>query len=295
MIKKKLDVFSLIKSEIEVLKKSGSETASLDCRLLLSYVLEKKSTLYTHENVYITEDQIKKFKVLISERSLGKPVSRIINKRNFWKRDFKLNEEVLDPRQDTEVLITAVLKYYSNIFDKLDILDLGSGSGCIGLSLLEELKNSNVSFLDVSKKSLEIVKINATEYNLEHRSAYFQLNWNSKNWDSDLLKFRNKSKFDIIVTNPPYIPTDEIKSLQREVKYFDPFVALDGGLDGLMAYKTIFSKFNRILKNSSKIFVEIGIGQKEMVIKIGYENNLLLLGYEKDLSGIVRVIVFMTK
>ena len=295
MIKKKLDVFSLIKSEIEVLKKSGSETASLDCRLLLSYVLEKKSTLYTHENVYITEDQIKKFKVLISERSLGKPVSRIINKRNFWKRDFKLNEEVLDPRQDTEVLITAVLKYYSNKFDKLDILDLGSGSGCIGLSLLEELKYSNVSFLDVSKKALEIVKINAAEYNLENRSEYFQLNWNSKNWDSDLLKLRNKSKFDIIVTNPPYIPTDEIKSLQREVKYFDPFVALDGGLDGLMAYKTIFSKFNRILKNSSKIFVEIGIGQEEMVIKIGYENNLLLLGYEKDLSGIVRVIVFMTK
>ncbi|MDA9807077.1 peptide chain release factor N(5)-glutamine methyltransferase [Alphaproteobacteria bacterium] len=295
MIKKKLDVFSLIKSEIEVLKKSGSETASLDCRLLLSFVLEKKSTLYTHENVYITDDEIKNFKVLISERSLGKPVSRIINKRNFWKRDFKLNEEVLDPRQDTEVLITAVLKYYSNIFDKLDILDLGSGSGCIGLSLLEELKNSNVSFLDVSKKSLEIVKINATEYNLEHRSAYFQLNWNSKNWDSDLLKFRNKSKFDIIVTNPPYIPTDEIKSLQREVKDFDPFVALDGGLDGLMAYKTIFPKFNRILKNGSKIFVEIGMGQEDMVIKIGYENNLLLLGYEKDLSGIVRVIVFMTK
>ena len=295
MIKKKLDVFSLIKSEIEVLKKSGSETASLDCRLLLSYVLEKKSTLYTHENVYITDDEIKKFKVLISERSLGKPVSRIINKRNFWKRDFKLNEEVLDPRQDTEVLITAVLKYYSNIFDKLDILDLGSGSGCIGLSLLEELKYSNVSFLDVSKKSLEIVKINATEYNLEHRSAYFQLNWNLKNWDSDLLKFRNKSKFDIIVTNPPYIPTDEIKSLQREVKDFDPFVALDGGLDGLMAYKTIFPKFNRILKNGSKIFVEIGMGQEDMVIKIGYENNLLLLGYEKDLSGIVRVIVFMTK
>ena len=295
MIKKKLDVFSLIKSEIEVLKKSGSETASLDCRLLLSYVLEKKSTLYTHENVYITDDEIKNFKVLISERSLGKPVSRIINKRNFWKRDFKLNEEVLDPRQDTEVLITAVLKYYSNKFDKLDILDLGSGSGCIGLSLLEELKYSNVSFLDVSKKSLEIVKINATEYNLEHRSAYFQLNWNSKNWDSDLLKFRNKSKFDIIVTNPPYIPTDEIKSLQREVKDFDPFVALDGGLDGLMAYKTIFPKFNRILKNGSKIFVEIGMGQEDMVIKIGYENNLLLLGYEKDLSGIVRVIVFMTK
>ena len=295
MIKKKLDVFSLIKSEIEVLKKSGSETASLDCRLLLSFVLEKKSTLYTHENVYITDDEIKNFKVLISERSLGKPVSRIINKRNFWKRDFKLNEEVLDPRQDTEVLITAVLKYYSNIFDKLDILDLGSGSGCIGLSLLEELKNSNVSFLDVSKKSLEIVKINATEYNLEHRSAYFQLNWNSKNWDSDLLKFRNKSKFDIIVTNPPYIPTDEIKSLQREVKDFDPFVALDGGLDGLMAYKTIFPKFKRILKNGSKIFVEIGMGQEDMVIKIGYENNLLLLGYEKDLSGIVRVIVFMTK
>jgi release factor glutamine methyltransferase len=295
MIKKKLDVFSLIKPEIEVLQKSGSETASLDCRLLLSHVLERKSTVYTHENIYITDNEIKKFKLLISERSLGKPVSRIIKKRNFWKRDFKLNEEVLDPRQDTEVLITAVLKYYSNIFDKLDILDLGSGSGCIGLSLLEEFKFSKVSFLDISKKSLEIVKTNANEYNLEHRTEYFQLDWNSKNWDSDLLKYRNKSKFDIIVTNPPYIPTDEINSLQREVKDFDPIIALDGGFDGLMAYKTIFPKFNRILKNGSKVFVEIGMGQEDMVIKMGHENNLLLLDYEKDLSGIIRVIVFMTK
>ena len=295
MIRKKHDVFDIIKPEIELLKKSGCNTPGLDCRLLLAHVLKLERTVYTHENIYVTDDELKKFKELILDRSCGKPVSRIINKRSFCKRDFQLNEETLDPRQDSEILISVVLNYYSNELEKLEILDLGAGSGCLGLSLLEELKSSRVSFLDISKKSLEIIKMNASQFNLDKRSEYFQLDWNSNGWDSFLHNYRNNSKFDIILSNPPYIPTNEIKFLQKEVKEFDPLTALDGGLDGLLAYKTIFPRLKNLLNNSAKVFIEIGKGQEEMVTKIGSENNLSFLGYEKDLSGIVRVLIFEFK
>ena len=218
MIRKKHDVFDIIKPEIELLKKSGCNSPSLDCRLLLAHVLKLDRTVYTHENIYVTEDELKKFKELIIDRSCGKPVSRIINKRSFWKREFQLNEEALDPRQDSEILISAVLKYYTNELEKLEILDLGAGSGCLGLSILEELKFSRVSFLDISKKSLEIIKINASQLNLDERSEYFQLDWSKNGWDSNLLNYRNDSKFDIILSNPPYIPTNEIKFLQKRLK-----------------------------------------------------------------------------
>ena len=295
MIKKKHDVFDIIKPEIELLKKSGCNSPSLDCRLLLAHVLKLDRTVYTHENIYITEDELKKFKELIIDRSCGKPVSRIINKRSFWKREFRLNEEALDPRQDSEILISSVLKYYTNELQKLEILDLGAGSGCLGLSILEELKSSRVSFLDISKKSLEIIKINASQLNLGERCDYFQLDWNKNGWDSLLLNYRNDSKFDIILSNPPYIPTNEIKFLQKEVKEFDPLIALDGGLDGLLAYKTIFPRLKNLLNNGAKIFIEIGKGQEEMVSQIGSENNMSLLGYEKDLAGIVRALILEFK
>jgi release factor glutamine methyltransferase len=295
MVRKKHDVFDIIKPEIELLKKNGCSSPSLDCRLLLAHVLKLDRTVYTHENVYVTEDELKKFKELIIDRSCGKPVSRIINKRSFWKREFRLNEEALDPRQDSEILISSVLKYYTNELQKLEILDLGAGSGCLGLSILEELKSSRASFLDISKKSLEIIKINASQLNLGERCDYFQLDWNKNGWDSLLLNYRNDSKFDIILSNPPYIPTNEIKFLQKEVKEFDPLIALDGGLDGLLAYKTIFPRLKNLLNNGAKIFIEIGKGQEEMVSQIGSENNMSLLGYEKDLAGIVRALILEFK
>lgn len=295
MNKNKIDVYTLIKPEIEKLKKSGCETASLDCRLLLSKVIKKADPVYMHQDIFITDNEINKFRVLISERAEGKPVSRIINKRSFWKRDFKLNEEALDPRADSEILITTVLKYYPNLHEKLNILDLGSGSGCLGLSLLEEYKNSYVTFVDISEKSLQIARVNAKQFSLVDRSKYYNCDWNEKDWDRNLLEFAEQSKFDIVVSNPPYIPTNDIKLLKTEVKSFDPMIALDGGQDGLTAYKSIFLRLKNLLKDKGKVFVEIGEGQQSSVSKIGIENNFLEIGYEKDLSGIVRVIIFLAK
>ena len=295
MTNKYIDVYTLIEPEMCKLRKVGIETASLDCRLLLTKSIKKPRTLHNHEYINITNKEIKKFKYLIKERLAGKPVSRIINRRNFWKMEFKLNEATLDPRPDSETLIYAVLNHFINKLQPLKILDLGSGSGCLGLSLLDEYQNSKVSFFDTSQKSLEIVKNNSLKFGLSERSKFLHLNWKDDNWDKTLIKIENDTKFDIIISNPPYIPTDDIKKLQKEVKEYDPPIALDGGKDGMDAYKLIIPKLRNLIKTNGKIFLEIGKGQENCVSKIGIEHGLKLIELQKDLSGVNRVIVFIIK
>ena len=291
----KIDVYTLIKPEIYKLKKVGNDTASLDCRLLLSKSLDRNEILYNHENIVISENEIKKFKNLVEERLNGKPVSRILNKRNFWKNEFQLNDSTLDPRPDSETLIETVLKHYPDKFKFLKILDLGSGSGCLGLSLLDEYPYSESSFFDKSKKSLEIVKINAQNFGFQERSKYINSNWKAKDWDKKLIFNENGIKFDIVISNPPYIPTHDIKKLNKEVKNYDPFIALNGGKDGLDAYRLILPKLRNIIKKDGRIFFEIGKGQENFISSKAKEHNLLPIEYKKDLSGVCRVLVLNVK
>ena len=293
--KKSIDVYSIIKPEIEKLIKSGSKTAILDSRILLAHALCLTKPIYTHENINISKKQISKFQELIVERQNGKPVSRIIKKKNFWKREFEINNETLDPRPDTEVIIEYFFKYYENKLKQLKILDLGSGSGCLGLSLLDEYQNSKVSFLDVSKKSLQAVKLNSLKFNVYERTQLINLDWRSLDWEQKLLDIEKNVKFDVIVTNPPYIPSTEINFLKKEVKYYEPLIALDGGKDGLNAYQYIFRKLSKLLKLNGKLFVEIGQNQEKSVCKIALDNAFLPIDYGLDLSGILRVIVFTIK
>ena len=293
--KKSIDVYSVIKPEIEKLIKYGSETAILDCRILLAHALCLTKPIYTHENINISKKQISDFQKLIAERQNGKPVSRIIKKKNFWKREFQINKETLDPRPDSEVIIEYFFKYYEDKSKQLKILDLGSGSGCLGLSLLDEYQNSKVSFLDVSKKSLQAVKLNSLKFNVYERTQLINLDWRSVDWEQKLLDIEKNVKFDVIVTNPPYIPSTEINFLKKEVKYYDPLIALDGGKDGLNAYQYIFSKLSKLLKLNGKLFVEIGQNQEKSVCKIALSNAFLPIDYGLDLSGILRVIVFTIK
>ncbi len=295
MTSKNIDVYTLIEPEICKLREVGIESASLDCRLLLTKSLEIDKVLHIHENINITNKEIKNFKKLIEQRLAGKPVSRIINKRNFWKMDFKLNKDTLDPRPDSETLIYAVLNHFNNKLQPLKILDLGSGSGCLGLSLLAEYQNSKVSFFDTSEKSLEIVKSNSLNLGLLDRSNFLHLNWKDKNWDTNLFKIENNTKFDLLISNPPYVPTDDIKNLQKEVKEYDPFISLDGGKDGLDAYRLIIPKLKNLIKKNGKIFLEIGKNQEDFVSKIGIEYGLKLIELKKDISGVNRVIIFIIK
>ena len=289
------DVYTIIKPEVEKLKKLGFKTASLDCRLLLSQILEKTNPVYNHQEVNISQNQIIKFQKLIKRRQNGQPVSRILNRRNFWKREFIIDVETLDPRPDSEILIESVLKHFSNKTQLLKILDLGSGSGCLGLSLLEEYEASLISFVDVSKKSLEIVKKNSLQLKSEGKLKYINLDWHINDWDIKLLKLEEKTKFDIIVTNPPYIPSEDIKFLETEVRDYDPILALDGGNDGLDAYRSIIPSLKNLIKPNGKIFIEIGKGQENSISKIGFQHGLLPIEYKKDLSNIIRVIIFDIK
>ena len=295
MNKKKIDVYSLIKWEVEKLKKIGNKSASLDCRLLLSQILKKTNTVYTHQEVYISKNQIIKFQTLVKKRQEGQPISRILNRRNFWKKQFILDKDTLDPRPDSEILIETVLEHFSDKTQLLKILDLGSGSGCLGLSLLGEYEDSSITFLDVSKKSLKIAKRNSLQFSLKGNLKYINLDWHTHDWDTKLLKFEDKIRFDIILTNPPYIPSNEIKFLETEVRDYDPTLALDGGNDGLDAYRSIIPKLKNLLKADGKIFVEIGKGQEDLVSKMALQNGLRYVEYKEDLSKIIRLIVLNIK
>ena len=295
MINKNIEVYTLIRSEIKKLKKVGIETANLDCRILLSKSQDNDKVVYNHENINISENEIKKFQSLVKQRLRGKPVSRITNKRNFWKDEFILNEETLDPRPDSETLIEAVLEHYKNKLKSINILDLGSGSGCLGLSLLKEYENSEVTFFDISKKSLENVKINALSFGVLERAKFINLDWRVEEWDLNLIKIENEIKFDFVISNPPYIPTDNIKTLQTEVKNYDPFIALNGGKDGLDSYRFLLPKLKNIVKKDGKVFFEIGKGQENFISSIAKKHKLLPIEYKKDLSGVNRVLVFIVK
>ena len=290
-----IEAYTIIKPALIILHKSNNKAPNLDCRILLGHAMGLNRSVYPHEQIKITQKEINKFKTLIDERKKGKPVSRIINKKQFWKMNFTLNEETLDPRPDSEVIIESILKHFKDKLGNLRILDLGSGSGCLGLSILNEYKNSKGILIDASLDSLEIAKINAIDYNLFHRSKFINLNWFKKEWTKELLQNIENKKFDIIISNPPYIPSNDINNLQIEVKKFEPRLALDGGKDGMDSYKSILPNIIDILKPEGKIFLEIGHNQQNLINKVANKCELIFKDSNKDLSGIIRVLVYGLK
>ena len=290
-----IEANSIIKPALIILQKNNNKAPNLDCRILLGHAMGLNRSVYPHEQIKITQKEINKFKILINERKNGKPVSRIINKKEFWKMYFTLNKASLDPRPDSEIIIESILNHFTDKLDNLRVLDLGSGSGCLGLSILNEYKNSKGILVDASFDSLEIAKLNAVNYSLFNRSKFINMNWFKKEWTKELLKNIENKKFDIIISNPPYIPSNEINDLQIEVKNFEPRLALDGGKDGMDSYKSILPNIKDLLKPEGKIFLEIGHNQQNLINKIAKKCELIFKDSNKDLSGIVRVLVYGLK
>jgi len=208
---------------------------------------------------------------------------------------FTIDDSTLDPRPDSEVIIQTILNHFIDKSKKLIVLDLGSGSGCLGLSILDEYKKSEAIFFDVSKKSLEMVKLNSLNHKLYDRAKFVHMNWFYKKWDVKIFEIIKKTKFDIVIANPPYIPSNEIKDLEIEVKKFEPILALDGGDDGLESYRCIIPKIKKILAPEGKFFIEIGKDQENLINQIASSNNLIYKESNKDLSGITRVLVYGLK
>ena len=281
---------------ISKLKSSKIPNPETDARILLSYASNYQNTIYMHNDISISKKDKNKFYCFLDKRIQGKPVSRILGSRNFWKNNFLINKYTLDPRPDSEVIIDVLTKTCRNRSNHFQVLDLGSGSGCIGLSLIDEIKNTSLLSVDICKQSLEILNKNANRLNLMNKLHCAQINWFENTWIENIKiitqkeKLFSKNKFDIIVCNPPYIKSSDIEKLQTEVKNHDPLVSLDGGIDGCDSYRAIFKDLRELLAIDGVCFFEIGYDLLDKIKIILKEFNLNLIKVHKDLYGHSRVI-----
>ena len=283
--KKKGDTMTIkqaIERGVAKLKLEKITTPKLKVRLLMQYVLEKpRQYLIIYDNEPLTRQQEDKFFDGISKLSKDIPIEHITHKKEFMKLDFFVDENVLIPRQDTEILVEEVIEIAKKINAK-KILDLCTGSGAIAISLAKYLSNTQMTALDISSKALEVAKLNAKTNNVESQITFVE---------SNLLENLPKEKYDIIVSNPPYIKQDIIKELDREVQK-EPHIALDGGKDGLDFYRKIIDSGYEYLKYGGYLCLEIGYDQKEEVMNLldnngQYINKICI----KDLYDNDRVII----
>lgn len=265
-----------------ILKSNNIESPKLKARLLLQYVLNKKrEQLIIYDNEQISQQQEKVYMQNLEKLIKGTPLQHITNSQEFMKMNFYVNNHVLIPRPDTEILVEEVIKIAKEYANPV-ILDLCTGSGAIAVSLAKYLPNAKVYASDISKKALEVAKINAKNNEVENKIEFLE---------SNLFEKIKNLKFDIIVSNPPYIRTEVIESLDAEVKQ-EPMIALDGGEDGLKFYKEIVEQAYPYLKLGSYLCFEIGYDQKIDVIEIIENSKKYEKTYcKKDLYGNDRVIV----
>jgi len=228
----------------------------------------------------LNSEQLDKFKNLIERRKKGEPIAYLINKKEFWKDEFFVNNDVLIPRPDTELLIEEVLKIYSKN-KQLQVLDIGTGSGCILLSILKERPNFYGTGIDISKKSINISKFNAKQLNLMNKVKFF-------NSSVDNFKI---GKYDLIVSNPPYIKLLNLKYLEKDVVNFEPKLALNGGLDGFSKIRNVINKASTLIKKKGKFILEIGFNQKNKVKKILKEEGFYINKAIKDYGNNDRCII----
>lgn len=249
-----------------------------ESRQILSFLLEKDiSFLYIYPDFQLNEEVEEKFVKIINKRRENYPLEYILNSADFYKRDFYVDERCLIPRWDTENLIEAVKEKSKNISNP-KILEIGPGSGAISITLVLELKNAFITGADISKDALKVCNINLNKYQIDNVEFIY----------SNL--FENiKDKYDIIISNPPYIKSEEMNSLQEEVKK-EPVLALDGGEDGLDFYKTISEESRDYLKKDGFLIFEIGHDQYDKVKEILINNKYIDINYKKDIQGFKRVI-----
>lgn len=267
------------KEGINILKEC-CETAWLDVSVILGYVLNKERWyLIAHSEENITQDELSEYMKLLNRRLSGVPTQYITGCQEFMSLNFFVNESVLIPRSDTEVVVEEILKYISKVPKEktLRLLDIGTGSGCIALSIAKYTSNIKIKAVDISEEALKVAKRNASTLGVEDKVEFIL---------SDLFENLGQETFDIIVSNPPYIPSRIIESLQVEVKNNEPWLALDGGEDGLDYYRRIIAEGLYRLKPGGLLSFEIGYDQAEAVRLIinkvkGYD------GYEviKDLAN----------
>jgi len=276
-----MNIYSAIIQGSEVLRKKYIFTSQLDSEILMAKTLNKdRKYIILNPNKILNKNELRYFLDLIDKRSLGNPVSYLTNKKFFWKSEFFITNDTLIPRPDTEIIIENVIKLTKNK-KKVNILDIGIGSGCILLSILKERESFYGTGIDISKKCLDICKINAVNLRVNSRLKLYK---------TDVDKF-NLGKYDLIVSNPPYIENIKIKYLEKDVAEFEPKLALDGGLDGLSEIRKVIKKSSELIKKNGKFILEIGFDQKNKVINLIKKEGFYINSTQKDLARNDRCIV----
>ena len=253
----------------------------LDSEILMAKTINKdRNYILLNPTKILKEIDLYNFYSLIRKRSLGNPVAYLTNKKFFWNSDFIVTQDTLIPRPDTEIVVENVLKLTKQK-NKINILDIGIGSGCILLSILKERKNFYGTGIDISKKCVNISKINAVNLKISSRLKLFK---------SDVDKF-NLGKYDLIISNPPYIKRCKLKYLDRDVIGFEPRQALDGGLDGISEIRKVIKKSSELIKTKGIFILEIGFDQKNKVINLLKKEGFYINSTQKDLASNDRCIV----
>ena len=276
-----LNINSLLFDGHKILAESYSKTPKLDAEILLSSVLNKDlKEIIIEKKLYLNQSNINTFKEFIQRRKYGEPIAYILKKKEFWKYNFYVDNNVLIPRPDTEIIVEETLKLLNNDKKKF-VLDVGTGSGCIIISLANERPNLIGTAIDISKKALKVAKINAKMHQLLNRIKFY---------NSSVDNFF-KGKYDLIVSNPPYIRKLELKYLDRDIIGFEPLVSLNGGLDGSFVLNKVIKKSSSLLKIGGKLVLEIGFDQKYKVMSLLKKKEFYINKIVKDYANNERCII----
>lgn len=277
-----MQIINLLNKASRELSEAGINNPRLDARIIFQHVSKlPQEVIYLSPELEISKEIITEYFKLISKRSKHEPVAKIIGSKSFWISDFAVNSSTLDPRPDSEVIIEAALKILIERDGKFRFLDLGTGSGCLLISLLQEFTNATGIGVDVSKEALEMALHNVKQHDLSNRVDLLNQNW------ADGIT----EKFDLIVSNPPYIPRDDIITLKEDVKFYDPMLALDGGIDGLDPYRYLAKQIKYILKKDAFAIFEFGFEQGEAIRSIFQESGYIVERMLFDLNNIERAII----
>jgi release factor glutamine methyltransferase len=273
-------VSDLLNLGSKILKDNKIQTHQLDSELMLSNLLKKKrERIIINSDAKVSRSVVNNFNKLIFRRSTSEPLAYILKKKEFWSKNFFVNRNTLIPRPETELLCDIIIKKFKD--KKIFILDIGTGTGCVLLSILSEIKKSKGVGVDISKKAIEVAKKNSNNLRLNKRAKFVTRSL------ENIFNYR----FDLVVSNPPYIKTSDIKNLSIDVRKFEPKIALDGGKDGLDVIKKIIYKSKTILKKLGLLAIEIGYGQHFKVSQIlkneGFREELLVKDYRNNIRCVL--------
>jgi len=271
-----LKINSILNDSVKILSNYYIKTPKLDAEILLSSVLKKSiKEIIFDDKININQKQLKLYKNLVTRRKYGEPVAYILNKKEFWKYNFYVDRNVLIPRPDTEIIIEETLKLLSKD-EKKSVLDIGTGSGCIIISLFKERSKLYGSAIDISKKAIKVAKINAKIHQLKNRINFY---------NSSIDNFF-KGKYDLIISNPPYIEDYKIKCLDRDIICYEPLVSLNGGVNGSLVLDKVIKKSSSLIKIGGKLVLEIGYDQRFEIMKLlrnsGFYLNKIIKDYAKN-------------